>query len=156
MKTSTTATDAVQIDVFGEACGSDGYTTPAEARAMARHLRVKPGARVLDIGSGAGWPGLRVAEITGAHAVLTDVPRDGLVRATERALRRALRRKMHGCRRVGPCSSVPRGQLRRDRPCGRDVLTGHEALRAESVRAIAPAWRADGVHHARNHARDRG
>jgi cyclopropane fatty-acyl-phospholipid synthase-like methyltransferase len=85
MKSSAKASDAVQIDVFGEACGSDGYTTPAEVRVMARHLGVKPGERVLDVGSGAGWPGLRVAEITGAHAVLTDVPRAGLASALERA-----------------------------------------------------------------------
>ncbi len=85
MKRSARASDAVQIEVFGEACGSDGYATPAEARTIARHLRTRPGNRVLDLGTGGGWPGLRIAEITGAHAILTDVPRNGLMDALKRA-----------------------------------------------------------------------
>lgn len=77
----------MQIDVFGEPCGSDGYTAPAEARAIARMLRLRPGQRFLDLGSGRGWPGVRIAELTGAKAVLSDVPRDGLIAALRAARR---------------------------------------------------------------------
>ena len=80
-----TAAVAVEIEVFGEACGIDGYTTPAEARTIARALRLRPGQRALDLGSGRGWPGVRIAELSGAHVVLSDLPRDGLVSALQRA-----------------------------------------------------------------------
>lgn len=85
-----TAVDAVQVEVFGEACGSDGYTTPAEARSLARRLRLRKDARVLDIGTGSGWPGVRVAELSAARVILTDVPVAGVAKALERSARTAI------------------------------------------------------------------
>jgi len=72
-------------------CGCDyevkGYTTRDEARRMAMLLDLQPGRRLLDVGAGAGWPGLYYAKETGCDAVLVDLPLDGLQVATERAVR---------------------------------------------------------------------
>jgi SAM-dependent methyltransferase len=72
-------------------CGCDyevkGYTTRDEARRMAMLLDLQPGRRLLDVGAGAGWPGLYYAKETGCDAVLVDLPLHGLQVATERAVR---------------------------------------------------------------------
>ena len=68
-------------------CGYDakGYPTRGEASRMARLLDLQPGRCLLDVGAGAGWPGLYFAKETGCDAVLVDLPLSGLQAATERA-----------------------------------------------------------------------
>ena len=41
--------------------------------------------RLLDLGSGRGWPGVYLAKTTGCQVVLTDLPVDGLRIAAARA-----------------------------------------------------------------------
>jgi ubiquinone/menaquinone biosynthesis C-methylase UbiE len=71
-------------------CGCDyqvkGYTTRDEAPRMAKLLDLHPGCRLLDVGAGAGWPGLYFAKETGCEVVLVDLPLSGLQAATERAV----------------------------------------------------------------------
>jgi cyclopropane fatty-acyl-phospholipid synthase-like methyltransferase len=80
----------VRLDIENEALGTDygstGYTTRAQADDLARHLRLQPGDRLADIGSGSGWPGLYLAQQTGCRVVGTDLPFDGLQRARARAI----------------------------------------------------------------------
>lgn len=57
---------------------SNGWTTVGQAEAMAAELRLGPGDRLLDVGSGRGWPGGLIAERTGAHLVAADVPLEAL------------------------------------------------------------------------------
>ena len=64
-----------------------GYTTRDEARQMAMLLGLQPGSRLLDVGAGAGWPGLYFAKETGCDAVLVDLPLHGLQVASARAAR---------------------------------------------------------------------
>lgn len=74
-----------------EVHGSDdpvyGYTTPAQAIALVGHLDLRPGVRLLDIGAGRGWPGVKLATVSGCVVVLTDVPAVGLREAMQRARR---------------------------------------------------------------------
>jgi cyclopropane fatty-acyl-phospholipid synthase-like methyltransferase len=80
----------IQREVFGANMGVVGYTTIAQAAALARALRLRPGMRLLDIGAGMGWPGLYLAEKTGCEAILTDVPAAGMLMAARKARSRGL------------------------------------------------------------------
>lgn len=75
--------------IEGSVCGCDygstSWTTRAEAEAMARELPLRPGARLLDLGAGAGWPSLHIAALTGCTAVMVDLPFNGLAIASARA-----------------------------------------------------------------------
>jgi cyclopropane fatty-acyl-phospholipid synthase-like methyltransferase len=79
------AAQRVERLVIGGDYGADGYTTVAQADELARRLELAPGVRLLDLGSGRGWPGLYLAKSTGCHVVLTDVPIEGLQVAAARA-----------------------------------------------------------------------
>lgn len=71
--------------MIGADFGADGYTTVEQADELARLLALQPGRRLLDLGSGRGWPGVYLARTTGCHVVATDLPLDGLQRAAARA-----------------------------------------------------------------------
>ena len=64
---------------------SNGWTTRNEAEAMIEHLRLKASHDLLDIGAGAGWPGLYLALQTGCAVTLLDLPETGLRLAQARA-----------------------------------------------------------------------
>jgi cyclopropane fatty-acyl-phospholipid synthase-like methyltransferase len=71
----------------GCGCSYDakGYATRDEVRRMATLLNLQPGRRVLDVGAGAGWPGLYFAKETGCEVVLVDLPLSELLVANRRA-----------------------------------------------------------------------
>lgn len=75
----------IEREVFGSTAGINSYTTPAQADLLAEALRLRPGVRLLDVGSGFGWPALHLAERSGCDAILTDVPLDGVRSAAARA-----------------------------------------------------------------------
>ncbi|WP_379583779.1 SAM-dependent methyltransferase [Pseudonocardia hispaniensis] len=83
-------TDDIERRVIGADFGADGYTTLAQADDLAAHLDLRPGRRLLDLGSGRGWPGLYLAARTGCAVVLADLPGDGLGIAALRAVREGL------------------------------------------------------------------
>jgi cyclopropane fatty-acyl-phospholipid synthase-like methyltransferase len=73
--------------VFGSDFGADGWTTLDQADQLARYLELRAGQRLLDIGTGRGWPGLYLVVRTGCDAVLADRPVEGLRQAVSRAYR---------------------------------------------------------------------
>jgi methylase of polypeptide subunit release factors len=75
----------VERAVIGAAWGANGYTTVAQADELGRRLRLGPGARLLDVGTGRGWPSLYLAQQTGCAVVGTDLPVEGLAVARHRA-----------------------------------------------------------------------
>ena len=78
----------VNLEVCGpEAEGVHSYTTTSQVEGLVTELALGPKVRLLDIGSGRGWPGVYLARLSGCEAFLTDVPAAGLVVASERALR---------------------------------------------------------------------
>jgi len=80
----------VELAVIGGDWGANGYTTMAQADQLGRELRLGPGARLLDLGAGCGWPGLYLAASTGCQVVLSDVPIEGLQAASARVRREGL------------------------------------------------------------------
>ncbi len=81
---------AIQREVMGANIGVNGYTTIAQADRLARVLRLRRGMRLLDIGAGNGWPGIRLARETGCRVVLADLPRPALLVASRRALKQRI------------------------------------------------------------------
>lgn len=76
---------SVERRVCGCDYGGNSLTTRNEAHQMATLLGLQPGIRLLDVGAGAGWPGLYLAKRTGCDAMLVDLPVSGLQVATQRA-----------------------------------------------------------------------
>ena len=82
-------TDVMQAIEQASCCsdyGGTSWTTRAEANRVASLLALAPGDRLLDIGSGAGWPGLYLAKVIGCDVALTDLPVAGLRIAAHRAV----------------------------------------------------------------------
>jgi len=82
---SAPVVQAIERRVCGCAYGGTSWTTRDEAERMGEVLALAPGKRLLEIGAGAGWPGLHLAKTTGCTVVLVDLPAGGLRVACERA-----------------------------------------------------------------------
>jgi SAM-dependent methyltransferase len=80
----------IEQRVIGGDWGANGYTTMAQADTLARELDLSAADRLLDLGTGRGWPGLYLATRTGCQVVLTDLPLEGLRVAANRATREGL------------------------------------------------------------------
>ena len=65
--------------------GATSWTTLEEAGIVSEMLALKPGIRLLDVGSGSGWPSVYLARETGCDVALSDLPLPGLRIALERA-----------------------------------------------------------------------
>ncbi|MDJ0925438.1 MAG: class I SAM-dependent methyltransferase [Acidimicrobiia bacterium] len=74
----TTPMQRVERRVIGSDHGATSYTTRDQADMIARLIGLSPGDTLLDVGSGAGWPGIYLAASTGARVVLSDIPFEGL------------------------------------------------------------------------------
>ncbi len=75
---------AVRLATFGSA-EAGGWTTIRQVEQLTSRLGLSPGKRLLDVGSGRGWPGLELSRLTGCDTVLSDVPVAGLASACARA-----------------------------------------------------------------------
>lgn len=80
-----TVMQAVTDDVCG--CGYIGtsWATRDEAEMVAEVLRLSSRSRLLDLGAGAGWPGLYLAKMSGCKVNIVDLPETGIALARERA-----------------------------------------------------------------------
>ena len=76
---------SIEREVCGCAYGGNSWTTRAEAERIATLLNLNANKRLLDLGSGTGWPGLYMAELTGCEAILVDLPIAGMEIASARA-----------------------------------------------------------------------
>jgi 2-polyprenyl-3-methyl-5-hydroxy-6-metoxy-1,4-benzoquinol methylase len=75
----------IERRVIGGDWGANGYTTMTQADQVAAGLQLSAGDRLLDIGTGRGWPGLYLAARSGCGVVLADLPMEGLRVAAARA-----------------------------------------------------------------------
>src|ERR1700730_10762149 len=82
---ATNVTTQIEASVIGAVWGANGYTTADQADELARRLALRPGRRLLDVGTGRGWPGLYFAVRYGCAVVGTDMPFDALLAASRRA-----------------------------------------------------------------------
>jgi SAM-dependent methyltransferase len=80
----------IERDVIGSDWGANGYTTVCQADELGRRLDLGPDRRLLDVGTGRGWPGLYLAASTGCELVGTDMPLDALRAGIRRASREGI------------------------------------------------------------------
>jgi 2-polyprenyl-3-methyl-5-hydroxy-6-metoxy-1,4-benzoquinol methylase len=80
----------IEQRVIGGDWGANGFTTMAQADTLADGLGLSAADRLLDLGSGRGWPGLYLAARTGCRVVLADLPLEGLHVAADRAAEEGL------------------------------------------------------------------
>jgi SAM-dependent methyltransferase len=88
--TPSLLTRQIELRVIGGDWGANGFTTMAQADTLARELHLSAADRLLDLGSGRGWPGLYLAARTSCRVILTDLPLEGLRVAANRAASEAL------------------------------------------------------------------
>ena len=101
----------MQREVCGAETGATSYMTAAQVDALAQRLRIEPGDRLLDIGSGRGWPGLHFAQSTGARVVLTDLPVEALREAGAESQRARVASRCAGVRASGTALPFRRGSF---------------------------------------------
>lgn len=75
----------VEREAVGSDYGNNGYTTVAQADLVIKVLQLGSADLLLDLGAGAGWPGLYLAKKTGCRVVLCDLTLPGMQRARRRA-----------------------------------------------------------------------
>lgn len=73
-----------EVQVIGCDYGATSFTTREQADQIARRLDLGRGDLLLDVGSGAGWPGLYLSRTTGCRAILTDLSHEGIQVAIRR------------------------------------------------------------------------
>jgi ubiquinone/menaquinone biosynthesis C-methylase UbiE len=133
------------LEIERAVCGCDyggtSWTTREEAERVGRLLGLRPGARFLDVGAGAGWPGVYMARVTGCDVALLDVPLEGL----RIALRRAVAEQLSGDCWVmaADASALPLGNAGFDAIGHSDLLCCLEA-KAAVLQECRRVVRADG------------
>lgn len=80
----------IERRVHGTDYGINSFTTRDQAEELVEKLGLTPEKRLLDLGSGSGWPGLYLAKQSGCAVVLCDLPVTGMDRARRRALREGI------------------------------------------------------------------
>jgi 2-polyprenyl-3-methyl-5-hydroxy-6-metoxy-1,4-benzoquinol methylase len=75
----------IERRIIGGDWGANDYTTTTQADQLANGLGLSAADRLLDVGTGRGWPGLHLAASSGCQVVLADLPLEGLRVAAARA-----------------------------------------------------------------------
>lgn len=66
--------------------GGTSWTTREQAEAIVESLQLNSSSRLLDVGSGSGWPGLLLSKLAECEVMLLDIPLNALQQAAERAV----------------------------------------------------------------------
>jgi len=66
--------------------GGTSWTTRQQAEGILESLQLASTNRLLDIGSGAGWPGLLLGKLSSCDVTLLDIPLNALAQAAARAV----------------------------------------------------------------------
>jgi ubiquinone/menaquinone biosynthesis C-methylase UbiE len=75
----------LEESALGSDYGGTSWTTRQQVDAIVVLLELGSESSLLDIGSGSGWPGLLLAELSQCNATLLDIPLNALRQAAERA-----------------------------------------------------------------------
>jgi ubiquinone/menaquinone biosynthesis C-methylase UbiE len=67
--------------------GGTSWTTRQQVDLILESLQLEATSQLLDIGSGAGWPGLLLGQLSDCDVTLLDIPLNALAQAAERAVK---------------------------------------------------------------------
>jgi ubiquinone/menaquinone biosynthesis C-methylase UbiE len=118
--TKLPAVKKAERDVLGCDYGGTSWTTRQQAEQIIKALRLRPGIHLLDIGAGAGWPGLFLADRAGCDVTLVDLPANGLQMARDRAREDGIDQRINPI--VASGASLPFGDRSFDAISHSDVL----------------------------------
>ena len=90
---TTAAFVEAELAALGSDYGGNGYTTLAQAEDLGEALAIDRGDRLLDLGSGCGWPGLYLAARHGCEIVTADPVAGGAKASVARSARDGLERR---------------------------------------------------------------
>ena len=76
----------IESHTCGCCYGGNSWTTKKQAGFLVQKLGLSPGSSLIDIGAGAGWPGLYLSSISGCSLTLADLPETGLKLAADRSI----------------------------------------------------------------------
>jgi len=65
--------------------GGTSWTTRSQVEAIVASLKLDSSSQLLDIGAGAGWPGLLLGKLSRCDVTLLDIPVNALTQAVQRA-----------------------------------------------------------------------
>ena len=77
----------LEQSALGSDYGGTSWTTRQQVDVMVESLQLNSDSRLLDIGSGSGWPGLLLAKLSRCDVTLLDIPLNALQQARERAVK---------------------------------------------------------------------
>ena len=76
---------ALEHDVLGSDYGGTSWTTRSQVDSVFSQLELTTDSRLLEVGSGSGWPALFLSQQSGCQATLLDIPLIALEHASKRA-----------------------------------------------------------------------
>ena len=79
------ATRQIELEAVGSDYGNNGFTTVAQADRLIDVLELGAEDLLLDVGAGAGWPGLYLSKRTNCRVVVSDLTVPGMRQANRRA-----------------------------------------------------------------------
>lgn len=100
--------------------GGTSWTTRAQVDEIVESLQLGSGCQLLDIGAGAGWPGLLLGKLSNCNVTLLDIPLNALSQAAERALSDGMQARVSIV--SGSGTSLPFDDSSFDRVSHSDVL----------------------------------
>jgi ubiquinone/menaquinone biosynthesis C-methylase UbiE len=133
----------VRAETYGEDLGQTGWMTAAEFRRFLAFLEVKRGARILEVGFGAGGCALYAAEAESLQVTGIDINENGVRNARELAESKGLATRVR-FERMNASQPLPFADAAFDAIFSNDAichLDGRPAVLKEWYRVLAPGGR---------------
>ena len=119
-KTMDPIMQKIERQVCGCDYGGNSWTTRKQADDLVSLLRLGSATRLIDLGSGTGWPGLYLAKESNCSVSLVDLPEIGLDIAKRRAAKEGLSNRVEF--HVADAADLPFSDDAFDAVCHSDLL----------------------------------
>ena len=110
----------IERQVCGCDYGGNSWTTREQADDLVTLLRLGSTSRLIDLGSGTGWPGLYLAKESNCWVSLVDLPENGMQIAKRRAAKEGLSNRVEF--HIADAADLPFSDDEFDAACHSDLL----------------------------------